>query len=161
MSLMVYDSSAVICCQANSRLLLQVTLTAHNEDIVHNVVAPLLQTPIVKNMLNIIKCVHVYVYICADAALIGQSSRELIGTQLFEQGTSTTQLCLDSSGSRDNQVCESDTHGTIRLINSSVVRLVEPYIASITITDDECKLVGSYNALTRIFTIYSNTYPSM
>lgn len=93
-------------------------------------------------------CGCVCVCLCllsADAVLVGQSSREIHGTQLFRQGSSTAELCLDSSGSRDNQVCEDNTHGTIRLINSSAIRLVEPSITSITITDDECELVYSYN----------------
>ena len=77
---------------------------------------------------------------CVDAALIGQRSGEVFrATQLFQQGAMMTRLCLPAEGGRDNQVCESDTVGTIRLINSSAIRLVEPFVASITVTDDECE----------------------
>ena len=79
----------------------------------------------------------------ADVSLIGQrSGGTLLGTQFFNQGATTTTFCLGTGGGRDNQVCENDTHGSITLINSSAVRLVEPYVTRITITDDECELVN-------------------
>lgn len=73
----------------------------------------------------------------ADTVLIGlQYPQEYTATHYFHRGSTSTRICLPS-GSRDNQVCESDTIGTIRLINSSAVRVMEPYIATVTITDDE------------------------
>ncbi|CAI8008523.1 hypothetical protein GBAR_LOCUS5833 [Geodia barretti] len=74
-----------------------------------------------------------------DVSLIGQrlGAGTLQGTQLFNQGATTTTFCLGTGGGRDNQVCENDTHGSITLINSSAIRLVEPYVTRITITDDE------------------------
>lgn len=77
-----------------------------------------------------------------DVSLIGlRSGGPLQGTQLFKEGKSTITFCLGEGGGRDNAVCESDTHGSITLINSSAIRLVEPYMTRITITDDECEWV--------------------
>ena len=82
----------------------------------------------------------VCVCVCVDVSLIGQrSGGTLQGTQYFKQGDTTTTFCLGSGGGRDNQVCENDTHGSITLINSSAIRLMEPYVTRITITDDECE----------------------
>ena len=72
--------------------------------------------------------------------LIGQNNlRELRATHYFPSGATSSDICLSSSGTRDNRVCENDTIGTIRLINSSVVRVVEPHVTTVTITDDECE----------------------
>ena len=86
-----------------------------------------------------VECVDVCRF--ADVSLIGQrlGAGTLQGTQLFNQGATTTTFCLGTGGGRDNQVCENDTHGSITLINSSAIRLVEPYVTRITITDDECE----------------------
>ena len=82
----------------------------------------------------------ILVCVFADVSLIGQrSGGTLQGTQLFQQGASTTTFCLGTGGGRDNKVCETDTHGTITLINSSAIRLVEPYFTRVTITDNECE----------------------
>jgi len=80
---------------------------------------------------------HLISVLWADTVLIGQQfPQEFTATHYFRRGATSTRICLPSS-SRDNQVCESDTIGTIRLINSSAVRVMEPYIATVTITDDE------------------------
>ena len=84
--------------------------------------------------------VPVSLYNYTDALLVGQrAGLSLQGTQLFKKGATTTTVCLGSGGGRDNRVCESDTHGSITLINSSAIRVVEPSVTRITITDDECE----------------------
>lgn len=72
-----------------------------------------------------------------DAVLIGGDPASLVltATLFFEKGATSSELCLDGGGGRDIQVCESDTKGTIQLINSSTIRVVEPYITRITVTD--------------------------
>ena len=84
-------------------------------------------------------CVCVCVW--PDAVLIGQTVSGGVhrATHLFQRGTSSTRLCLTQGQGRNNQVCEPDTVGTITLINSSAIRVVEPFLTSITITDDECE----------------------
>lgn len=73
-----------------------------------------------------------------DAVLIGGPATLVhTATLFFEKGATSSELCLDEGEGRDTQVCESDTKGTIQLINSSAIRVVEPYITSITVTDGE------------------------
>ena len=82
---------------------------------------------------------YISITVCLDAVLIGQQShREIRGTEYFKVGQTTVSVCLPPS-SRDNRVCEDDTIGTIRLINSSTIRMVEPHVATVTMTDDECE----------------------
>jgi hypothetical protein len=72
-----------------------------------------------------------------DAVLIGGRAGEYDATQLFRAGDTSTKLCLPAGSGRDSRVCESDTEGTIRLINTSTITSVEPSVTTITVTDDE------------------------
>ena len=72
-----------------------------------------------------------------DAVLIGKASGQHPATQFIRSGDTSTELCLPAESGRDSHVCESDTKGTIRLINNSVITVADPYVTSITITDDE------------------------
>ena len=94
---------------------------------------------------------YISMTVSLDTVLIGQQSHhELKGTEYFQVGQMTISICLPPS-SRDNRVCEDDTIGTIRLINSSATRMVEPYVTTVTVTDDECESRGGKELSVYVF----------
>ena len=88
----------------------------------------------------------------ADPVLIGSQEEIPVssprqGSVRFLAESATKMLCFPHID--DDLPCEADIVGTIRLINSSAVLVVEPSTATVTIKDDDRKCIKLLFYLTR------------
>ena len=77
-----------------------------------------------------------------DPVLLGSdvvTRNERPGVLLFHSGNLSEMLCIDSSESeRDEDACEPDITGVVRLMNSSdELYTEEPSVATVSIKDDD------------------------
>lgn len=78
-------------------------------------------------------------------ALIGSSDSILSDTRsnilLFDANSDRAQLCFPHED--DLIPCEASINGTLTLNDNSEVAIVEPYVALVTVQDDDCKCMCS------------------
>ena len=53
----------------------------------------------------------------------------------YAAGANSTPLCINYAD--DDIACEADVSGEVRLMNSTNFRVVEPFVAAVTIKDDD------------------------
>ena len=83
---------------------------------------------------------HTYTPLYIDSRLSGYTSniRKLDGVFYFNPGDRSSSLCI--AHRVDSIACEPDIVGSVQLFNSTVVKVIEPSTATVTIRDDNSKL---------------------